>query len=57
MQLQKEFAICCPTAKDFFVQWEDMAPLIVDMARSKHNSAAERIIEELAENENVTIGN
>ena len=46
MQLQKEFARCCPTAKDFFVQWEDMAPLIVDMARSKYNYAAERIIEE-----------
>ena len=54
MHLQKEFVRCCPTAKDFFVQWEDMAPLIIDWARTKFNSTAEKILEEL--NENITIG-
>ena len=46
-QLHKEFMRCCTTAKDFLVQWEDMAPVVVDWASSKSNQMASLLVDEL----------
>jgi len=46
-QLHKEFMRCCPTAKDFFTQWEDMAPIINNWAVTKSNPMASVLVDEL----------
>jgi hypothetical protein len=55
-QFAKEFTRCCPDAKDFLVQWEDMAPLIINWSSTKVNSTAQLILSELNANAAPSIG-
>ena len=47
---------CCPTAKDFVVQWEDMAPIVVEWATKKCNAMASLLVDELRANGKPSLG-
>jgi hypothetical protein len=47
---------CCPGAKDFLVQWEDMAPSVVTWAATKVNPMAQLILGELNAEERPSLG-
>lgn len=46
-QFHTEFHRVCPTAKDFVVQWEDLAPTVIDWAGTKSSFVAQQYLAEL----------
>lgn len=46
-QFQKEFTRCCPSALDFFTEWEDVSPIVIDWARTRHNLVAQQMLVEM----------
>jgi hypothetical protein len=47
---------CCPSAKDFLVEWEDVAHILVEYAASRSNPMVELMISELKLIESPSLG-